>query len=134
MFATEQARLEGLVHIGRKQGTEPPDGGGDLSPPEEKGSGKAHQPSKADKEDSMLMWRIHEVRELGLVWHPDIQNLVLLQHHTELDKNWTLMTNWNLEAQLGSVAEVVVGTGVVDHQSLLGVGSDPQQRNTLSKS
>ena len=52
----------------------------------------------------------------------------------ELDKNWTLMTNWNLEAQLGSVAEVVVGTGVVDHQSLLGVGSDPQQRNTLSKS
>ena len=44
------------------------------------------------------------------------------------------MTNWNLEAQLGSVAEVVVGTGVVDHQSLLGVGSDPQQRNTLSKS
>ena len=82
----------------------------------------------------MLMWRIHEVRELGLVWHPDIQNLVLLQHHTELDKNWTLMTNWNLEAQLGSVAEVVVGTGVVDHQSLLGVGSDPQQRNTLSKS
>ena len=70
MFATEQARLEGLVHIGRKQGTEPPDGGGDLSPPEEKGSGKAHQPGKADKEDSMLMWRIHEVRELGLVWHP----------------------------------------------------------------
>jgi len=116
LFATEQARLEGLVHIGRKQGTEPPDGGGDLSPPEEKGSGKAHQPGKADKEDSMLMWRIHEVRELGLVWHPDIQNLVLL------------------EAQLGSVAEVVVGTGVVDHQSLLGVGSDPQQRNTLSKS
>ena len=106
------------------------------------GRAAAHQPSKAvrgapDKEGLAVhqghQWRLEVDEEVletelqslsekpGWFWLPFTRPLVPLQHHTEVDKAGLL--ELKPRGFLGSVAEVVVGTGVEVHQFLLGVGS-----------